>query len=269
MTLSDAVFTADGVTTLTINSSTASSGALTVSASGLTAVNSLDVNVSSSGHGAADSIVLGAGNDTVRVDNDSLATANSQTITGGSGTDTLSVKTGTATTVTLGAGLTGFDVITAVAATENYDFTADSANVASGASLTVDGSALTSGTLRWIGTAETNGTFVLTGGNVADTLVGGSLNDTISGGSGADSISGGSGIDNLSGGTGDDIFTVGAAGVGFVSLTAAETVSGGSGNDTLQFLTETTVSVAATDLGAISGIETLTFVQTTANPGVT
>lgn len=209
------------MTTLTIDASTASSGVVTVSAAAVTSANNLDVNVSSSGHGAADSIVLGAGNDTVRVDNDSLATANAQTITGGSGTDTLSVKTGTATTVTLGAGLTGFETVTLVTAGVNYDFTAVDGNVASGATLTLNGSAIT-GTVRWIGSAETNGFLALTGGTGADTLTGGSKADTITGGSGADVITGGSGADNLTGGQGADVFVF-----------SAVTDSGGTTLDTI------------------------------------
>jgi len=88
------------------------------------------------------------------------------------------------------------------------------ANVLSGQTLVIDGSATTSG-FNFNGAAETDGRFSVIGGAGADTLhgsygadtlIGGAGVDSISGGEGADVINGGAGIDTMTGGAGADIF---------------------------------------------------------------
>ena len=291
VTLTDAVYTANGNSTLTIDADAIQAYALTVSASGLTSANAVVVDVGHASHAADDSIVLGAGNDTVKIDADSLSSGD--TITAGSGVDALVFSTGNASNSadTIGASVTGFENVTFATASDSYYLTTDNANVASGATQTVDGSNLT-GVLSWTGSAETNGYFSVTGGAGADTLTGGSLADTLSGGSGSDSIAGGSGadsitggadadsieggagndvidagdgndasinggagIDNLSGGAGNDTFVV-AASADFAGLTAAETVSGGAGDDTLEFAVDVNWTINSTDLN-LSSVETI------------
>jgi Ca2+-binding RTX toxin-like protein len=269
LTLTDAVFTANGNTTLTIDASAATSGAVTLAASGLTAANSLYIDVSNSSNAGTNSVVLGAGNDTVKIDDTALDTSGA-TYTAGSGTDTLLVQTGgtvPGSAISLVSGITGFETISFGTAIDDYSLVADSATVASGATLTVDGSTLTTGKLYYDASSETNGKYSINGGNAADTLIGGQGNDTIAGGSGADSISGNAGVDNLSGGAGDDVFYVTTANH-FTSLSAAETVSGGAGNDTLQFA-DATLAVGATDLSAINSIETIKFLGTTNTSSLT
>ena len=114
------------------------------------------------------------------------------------------------------------------ATTNTISVTTNDANVASGSTLNVNASALTSTSANFTfnGSAENNGSFSVTGGAGADTITGGFVSDTISGGAGADSIVGGSGADSLTGGEGQD------------------TINGGAGLDTVVF-TETT-SVADT-----------------------
>jgi Ca2+-binding RTX toxin-like protein len=63
--------------------------------------------------------------------------------------------------------------------------------------LTIDGALLTSASLTFIGTAETNGTFSVVGGAGTDAITGGTGADTITGGNGADTITGGKGSDNI------------------------------------------------------------------------
>ena len=119
---------------------------------------------------------------------------------GGTGNDTLSLNgtysgatalTFTATTllnveaITLGGGF-------------NYFITTNDANVAAGQTLTVDGSALgAADKLTFMGTAETDGRFVILGGAGADVLKGGAGADTITGGLGKDSMTGGGGADTF------------------------------------------------------------------------
>ena len=89
--------------------------------------------------------------------------------------------------------------------------------MASGGVLTVDGSALKSGySLTFDGSAETDGSFVITGGAGNDTIFGGALADTFD-------LTGG-GNDTAQGGGGDDTFAMGAA------LTAADAIDGGAGS---------------------------------------
>ena len=115
--------------------------------------------------------------------------------------------------------------------------------VASGATLTVDGSGL-SGTkkLTWDGSAETNGRFNITGGADADTIIGGA---------GADSITSGSGADSISGGADNDTLVFG------VNLTSSDTVDGGSG--TGDILTFTDGNSASDDLNHVTNVETITL----------
>ena len=156
-----------------------------------------------SGGDGNDMIDPGTGNDTVTGGNgnDTIdAGANltsSDRFDGGAGTDTLLLNGNYATTVTFGATtLTNVESIV-LGAGNSYKLTTNDGTVASGATLTVDGSALTSSyKLTFNGTAETDGKFVIIGGAGADTLTGGSGNDTLWGGSGKDALAGGSGADS-------------------------------------------------------------------------
>ena len=60
--------------------------------------------------------------------------------------------------------------------------------------------------LNFNGSAETNGSFRVIGGNGADSLLGGAGADSLTGGLGNDTLDGGTGVDTMTGGNGNDIF---------------------------------------------------------------
>jgi len=210
LTLTDAVFTSNGVTSLLVDAATMTSGVLTLSASGLSAANSVRLDISAITNSAANVINLGAGNDTVLVDQ--IALDGGTTISGGTGNDTITIELDTGNAqVTLASTVTGFETINFATAgvADNYSLVTVDANVASGASLYVNGSNL-SGTLTFVGSAETNGTFSLVGGSGADALTGGEKIDTLIGGAGADTLTGGLLADVLTGNSGADVFVFAA-----------------------------------------------------------
>jgi len=80
----------------------------------------------------------------------------------------------------------------------SYKVTTADVNVASGTTLTVEGTLLTgSNALIFNGSAETDGMFALIGGAASDTLTGGAGNDIINGLGGADTLAGGGGTDTF------------------------------------------------------------------------
>jgi Ca2+-binding RTX toxin-like protein len=108
----------------------------------------------------------------------------------------------------------------------DYKLTTADATVATGATLAVNfptegpgiaGQLGTGDTLYFDGSAETDGSFVLTGGPSGDTLIGGALGDAF--------YSGGGGADAIQGGGGDDEFFFGG------DLNGNDTVNGGGGHD--------------------------------------
>jgi Ca2+-binding RTX toxin-like protein len=226
VTLTDAIYTANGNTAMTINASTLTTGDLTVTASSLTAANSVTVEIdkAATDSNAGSNIALGAGNDTVKIDLSKLDDA--ATISGGSGNDTLTVTADTGNAqVTLINTVTGFETMN-FGSDDGYSIVTVDANVASGVTFTVDGSALiTTNTLTFNGSAELDGKFAMTGGAASDTLTGGSGVDTISGGAGADVITGGAGADSLTGGSGADVFVYTSASVAHSAGTNADTIT--------------------------------------------
>ena len=206
ITLTDAVFSANGATTLRINANAATTGAITVSAASLSAANSVTVSVNATNNSGTNNIALGAGNDRVIVDNVALDNGTgATTIAGGAGNDTLEIVANGGGAITVAAGVTGFETVQFSAAAGTYALVTNDANVAAGVTQTVNGTALT-GTLNWDGSAELDGRFSITTGSGNDTLTGGALGDTIIGGSGADRITGNNGADVLTGGIGADTF---------------------------------------------------------------
>jgi hypothetical protein len=140
---------------------------------------------------------------------------NGDTITGGTGSDTLTIDIGPGMNRTLvfgdGAnghsdiGLTKFENLTLtdqnVETTNEATITVNfDSNFQNNGTLTVDGSALhdLNGTnLRVDAHLATNDAFVLIGSNNADTLTGGSHNDIIIGRGGGDTLTGGGGNDTF------------------------------------------------------------------------
>ncbi|NCS77229.1 MAG: DUF4214 domain-containing protein [Microcystis aeruginosa K13-07] len=125
---------------------------------------------------------------------------NGVTLNGNDGNDTLTVKVGATTTAL--DGVTNVEtVIFKEDTAANTTITTVDTLVASGATLTVDASSFTTKTLTFDGgtpvTGETNGSFKITGGALADTLKGGAKNDTLTGGGGLDILTGGGGNDQF------------------------------------------------------------------------
>ena len=267
LTLNDDVYTTAGATSMDIRD-TEGTGTFTVTASSLSAANSITVTTSAAA--IVDTITGGAGDDTLKVTTNATASwAATDTFTGGKGTDEMIITVGNAAlTQATQTGVTAVEKISFVGTTSTAsNWTLADATFVTTSTATVrgvvDASAMTgSGVLTFVGSAEDDSAMTLTGGRGNDILTGTSTTtaaDIIDGGPGNDTIDGDAGIDNLSGGEGNDIFTVSVNG-DFIGLTSAETVSGGSGTDTLSFADSTSgATVAAADLANISGIEILSF----------
>jgi Ca2+-binding RTX toxin-like protein len=120
---------------------------------------------------------------------------NGVTLNGNDGNDTLTVKVG-ATTAALN-GVTNVETIIFKEAAADTTIVTKDTLVASGATLTVDASSFTTKFLDFDGTLETNGSFKITGGALADVLKGGAKNDTLTGGGGLDQLTGNGGNDQF------------------------------------------------------------------------
>jgi Ca2+-binding RTX toxin-like protein len=107
-----------------------------------------------------------------------------------------------------------------------YDMTFADGNVAAGAAMTINGSALTPASPVILdASAETDGSYHMIGGAEADHFIGGAMNDVLTGRDGVDFLTGGLGQDILTGGNGGDRF--------FYSSVAEST---GAGYDTIVYL---------------------------------
>ena len=179
------------------------------------------------------------------------------TIVGGTSTGDVLNLTGASTGQTADLALvSGIETVNLTTADGVYVITTASATVASGKTLTLNGSSLT-GTVNFDGSLETNGYFSLTGGSGADTLIGGAKADTIVGGAGADSIIGGAGADVMTGGEGTDVFYyTGAAGYETGSVSPAVIYWGGS--------VDAGVSISTTALDKITDFSAGESIKTSA-----
>jgi Ca2+-binding RTX toxin-like protein len=191
-------------------------------------------------HGGNDTAHGGGGNDSFNM---GAALTASDRIDGGTGNDTLTLNGDYSSGLTLGAAtLTGVETLQ-LAAGHSYGLTTNDANVAAGQTLTVDGSALTvSDALVFNGAAESDGSFIITGGFGGDTLTGGAQADTF------DLSHGGS--DTAHGGAGNDTFVMGAA------LNSADAIDGGTGSDVLT-LNGDYSSALQLGAGTLTSVETL------------
>jgi Ca2+-binding RTX toxin-like protein len=218
-------------------------------------------NVLSGGAGN-DTLDGGTGDDTltggIGDDRFNFATSGSLTsadvVDGEAGNDTLAMIGNTAITATDFTKVTNIETITVDNTTSDIAITTVDPFVPAGVTFNFNPASLTTGTLDFNGSAETDGNFSITGGAANDTIIGGDLNDTLAGGSGNDS---------LAGGNGNDTFSF-AAGTG---LTANDTVNGGAGNDTVALTGNT--AIAATSFTNVRNIETITVTNTTANVAIT
>ncbi len=225
-------------TTLTVDSGTGTSDALTVT------------NMLTSGQMAsATSGLTTTDFETVTINTGSYATAAAQLIGAVNiGANTLNIEGSNGLTTTATNG-----IITAT---------------------TIDASAMTGALVMNVAAASVT---TITGGSAADTLVGDAAS-TINGGAGNDSITGGSGNDTLNGDAGDDTLTTGAGtdttngGAGDDTLTyganisAADVIGGGDGTDTLSVTNASIVTLGALGITAantfntnLTGVERVTI----------
>ena len=264
LTVDDTYFTNSGNTVLIIDNVTAA-GDLTVTASALSAANSIDV--SSNGGATTDTLTGGKGDDIFRFDSTNAAGwATADTVAGGGGTDEIIMTLITNMTAVANTNsvsrvekisFIGSGSITASYAINNGTFVTETvAGVLYTVVGEVDASGMVgTGALTFNGALETDSAMKITGGRGADILTGGSKADTIDGGYGADNITGGPGIDILTGGAGNDTFTV-ATGSHFLLMASAEVVNAGTGAlDTIKFTDTASTTVAAADLVNMTGVE--------------
>jgi len=202
----------------------AGGGTLTLDATALQSGDAFGLDASLS----TDAIHLMAGDGTYTVtgsaqddtfDMGAIFTA-ADSIDGGAGTDTVTLNGDYSAGLVFGATtMTNVETLTLLGAFD-YSLTTDDATVAAGVTLTVDAVALgASHALTFDGSAETDGSFSITGGAGDDVLTGGAQND------GFNLTQGGN--DTASGGAGNDTFSFGAA------FTASDTIDGGANSDTL------------------------------------
>jgi Ca2+-binding RTX toxin-like protein len=264
LTVDDTFYTNSNQTVLKIDNSTAA-GDITITASSLSAANSIDV--ASNGGATVDTFTGGKGDDIFRFDSTAATGwATGDTVAGGGGTDKIIMTLISSMTAVANTNLVsrveeisfiGSGAITANYSLNNGTFVTETiAGVKYSVVGVVDASGMVgTGGLTLNGALETDSKMTITGGRGADIITGGSKADTINGGYGADNITGGPGIDILSGGAGNDTFTV-ATGTNFLLMATAETVDGGSGAlDTIDFTEAADLTVAAADLVNMTGIE--------------
>ena len=153
----------------------------------------LTLNLADSGASGVKQIVGGKSDDTFTLT--AADQINGVTLNGNDGNDTLTVKVG-ATTAALN-GVTNVETIIFNEAAADTTIVTKDTLVASGATLTVDASSFTTKFLDFDGTLETNGSFKITGGALADVLKGGAKNDTLTGGGGLDQLTGNGGNDQF------------------------------------------------------------------------
>jgi VCBS repeat-containing protein len=160
--------------------------------------------------GGNDHVNGGGGNDVINLDGQFNA---GDVIDGGAGSDQVTLFGDYSGGITTNSNTLQNVEKLLVYGGDSYNIILNGLNVASGASLTVDGSNLTNGTdtLTLDGSAiGANSTLHLIGGAGGDTLLGGNGQDSIVGGDGNDTITGGNGRDFLTGGAGADTFVYAA-----------------------------------------------------------
>jgi Ca2+-binding RTX toxin-like protein len=182
---------------------TGDEGILRIDASSVDSAHSLYVDAMSAASVNPHAVFLGgAGDDRVFVGNGYL---NTQQFNGGSGNDTVYLRPGADFTFTFAnSTITNVETIKVSPITINNitcNLKTSDGNVAAGQTLTVDGTDLghlgSIQSLKFNGTAETDGHFVLLGGQRNDGLTGGHLSDTLNGGLGADALNGFGGGDTF------------------------------------------------------------------------
>jgi Ca2+-binding RTX toxin-like protein len=221
-----------------------SDGALTIDASTLGASDALTIDLGLA-QATGFAVTGGAGDDWIAF---RANLSNSDMIDGGAGNNTLELN-GSYTMTFTATTFTDIQTIKLDSNLNTYNFVSDDGNVAAGATLTVDASALVPGeSVQWNGALEMDGSFH---------FIGGAGQNAFQGGSGADVFDLTQGFDistATSGGGGDDTFNVGGNLGGYTSFIG---IDGGSGNDTLNLsgAYAGTISLTTPHLSGIDAVQ--------------
>ena len=273
--LADNVFTANGLTTLSVTD-TDGAYANTVSAGTLSSANSVTITLNDTYANVDQSITLGAGNDLVYITVSSTTTGfeGTDAIAAGSGTDTLRLTTSTNASVVDLTAVSGFESINTYGTTstqKGYSIVVTGITndlVATGGSATFDFSDRT-GVVTLMGGSESD-ILIITTGTAADTIVSGSGADIISSGSGNDTVTSGAGADSILGGAGADSITAdagndtvsGEAGDDIIVAGAGnDLIDGGSGDDNI------TGGSGLDNITAGTGSDTIVFTEVSDSSG--
>jgi len=218
VTLNDGIVSAAGNTLNIVNgsaSATTFSAAAVLSSSSKVVLTSdatgAGTGITYSVGNGIDQVTLGTGGDTVVISNNAYLSTN-DTISGGTGADTLSFTYDTAGSFTISAAqltnVSGFETFSINNATNatavNYSLSLTDAILAN--QIALAGTFTVTRDSGDTGTTTVNGSAVTS--NYVLALTGGTGNDTLTGGAGNDTLTGGAGNDSLTGGAGNDTFVV-------------------------------------------------------------
>jgi Ca2+-binding RTX toxin-like protein len=215
-------------------------------------------------------LATNAGDDTVEIDV-AVTTANTVTVDGGDGSDTVEVATGLdirgvsmssvetlsllGTATMSGTQMDGatFVVKGSGSAVNTSTISLDSTSIdLSDLTIVSAGAQSFGGSFTTDATGYTGLALTLTGSSVADTMTGGDKNDTITGNAGDDTLSGGAGSDTISGDAGADSITGGSG---------ADVMSGGAGVDTFYTIdgTAEVQTLQVTTTATAADVDTITI----------
>ena len=248
--------TVTGTTALTLDALAAAAGIKTVSETATSVqtfnvnagfINDLTVNLNTN---EPDVVAAAAYTKILTVKTTSATGLSTAVLTGGTGVADQIVYDLTAASATqaANAGITAIEKLTTTGSTTNgLNVTLANANIASTKSLTVDGSALTTGVLTVDATAESDGSVVVLGGGAADVITGSA--STLG--------------DSLSGAAGNDAFVFAT-----LNLTLVDTVVGGDGTADAISMSDVSTVVDA-DFTKVMGVEVFTQKDATENMDLT
>jgi Ca2+-binding RTX toxin-like protein len=203
--------------------------------------------------GGDDAVDGGDGNDTFDFGN---VFTGADVITGGTGADVLSLDGDYHAGVTFASANVAVEKIV-LAPFHHYTLT--DSYLANGASLTVDGSALTDKDPLNFQAPTSDGRFLVTGGAANDIIDTGTGSDTINGGAGDDSIQPGSGNNTVKGGDGNDIISFISSG----DFNVHDVLEGGNGFDAVNI--DGTYAPMTFTTTTLIGIEDLALIGSSFN----
>lgn len=201
------------------------------------------------GQGGNDTIHAKGGNDFI---NFAGAYTHGDKVFGGGGDDVIQLVGTEEDSVVFGSNIDSIERIV-LTGDADYAILMEDEAVAAGAVMAVDGSTLdASDNFILVATTETDGAFLVTGGDGGDLIGVGTGSDTIFGGDGDDQIVTGRGTDVVDGGIGDDFIGAGDG------LSRDDRIAAGPGNDELYVNGDYTDGLVL-KANTISSFEFMTF----------